>query len=139
MPDFVSPHEVGFRVADTFAEVLTEADAVVVLHEALLDAIRTVRSDAGLATLERSNDGVSVLHAPTGQSVVVVDIGVETGTTAMSVATYLREHNAQQLALVAAVIPRELEPLLRSVYDQRHALVRPLARRALSWHIAELA
>ena len=138
MADFASVQEAATALARNFARELQSVDSVIVVHEAMLEAMRVVVPDVHLAVLERTADGVIVLQAHGGDRVAVVDLGVETGTTALAIATYLREQGAVDLVLVAAVIPRELEPLLRQAYSQRHALVRPLARRALSWHIGQL-
>ncbi|MBI1350114.1 MAG: hypothetical protein GC156_03250 [Actinomycetales bacterium] len=88
---------------------------------------------------ERSADGVRVLppEGLAGHCVVVLDDGVETGTAARAAASALREAGAAALVLAVPVCPREALADLQHRYDAVVAVVRPLARRALTWHYAD--
>jgi predicted phosphoribosyltransferase len=90
--------------------------------------IGAVRSDTGGAEPEFT------LDREPGPRVVVVDDGVETGTAARALARLLRVGPIDRLVLAVPVCPREVEPVLRMVYDDVVSVVRPLARRSLHWH-----
>lgn len=77
---------------------------------------------------------VELPAAVEGRTVVVADDGVETGTAARLAAAALREAGAGRRVLAVPVCPREAEATLALVYDDVIAPVRPLGRRALSWH-----
>lgn len=98
--------------------------------------------DVRALTTTRRDDGVNVdlggLEV-TDRVVVVLDDGVETGTAAMAAATVLRRAGAGSVVLAVPVCPREVEPLLRSRFDEVIAVTRPLARRSLRWHYESFA
>jgi predicted phosphoribosyltransferase len=84
----------------------------------------------------RSHDGVQVI-APVdlvGRPVVLIDAGVETGTTARAAGVALREAGVGRLILAVPVCPREVEATLVRTFDTVIAVVRPLVRRDLRWH-----
>ena len=84
----------------------------------------------------RSYDGVQIA-APAdlvGRFVVLIDAGVETGTTARAAAEALRGARVGRLILAVPVCPREVEATLVRTFDQVVAVVRPLVRRDLRWH-----
>lgn len=91
-------------------------------------ALPVDRDDAGVRP--RLPDGLA------GRAVVVVDEGVETGTTALGVVAALREAGVVEAVLAVPVCPREVEARLGRAYDRVVAVVRPLARRSLDWHYA---
>jgi predicted phosphoribosyltransferase len=122
MADFVDVADAAAKLVAAFGDVLRGADAVVVINPAMLEAVREICPDAATT-------------ATRGGTIAVVDLGVVTGAAAMGMAA---EISADRLILVVAVLPREMEPLVRGAYHERHALVRPLASRALSWHFAQL-
>lgn len=73
-----------------------------------------------------------------GRTVIVVDDGVETGTAAALVGLALLDAGAARLILAVPVCPRQAEPGLARIYDEIVAIDRPLARRGLRWHYADL-
>ncbi|MEI8057414.1 MAG: phosphoribosyltransferase family protein [Actinomycetes bacterium] len=74
-----------------------------------------------------------------GREAVVIDDGIETGTTARAIAVALREAGATRIVLAVPVCPREAEADLRRRYDDVLALDRPLVRRSLRWHYETFA
>ena len=85
--------------------------------------------------VRRVNEGDAFeINATISGPAVVCDCGVETGRAAVTLGRQLRDMGVNPLVLAVPVCPREIEPLLREVYDEIVAVVRPLARRSLSWH-----
>lgn len=87
--------------------------------------------------VHRPDDGEPSVDVPdglAGRTVVVADDGVETGTAARLAGAALRAAGAERRVLAVPVCPREAEATLALVYDDVVAPVRPLGRRALSWH-----
>jgi putative phosphoribosyl transferase len=87
--------------------------------------------------VHRRDDADPVVTVPdglAGRTVLVVDDGVETGTAARLAAAALRQAGAARRVLAVPVCPREAAATLELLYDEVLAPVRPLGRRALSWH-----
>lgn len=100
------------------------------------EVARVLGVEATEVPVHRSESGVAV-RIPvevTGRTVVVVDDGVETGTTAAALATVLRAGGAARTVLAVPVCPRDTAAVLAGQYDEIVAVVRPLGRRALRWH-----
>jgi predicted phosphoribosyltransferase len=69
-----------------------------------------------------------------GLRLIVCDIGVETGKTAIEFASLVRDKAPQaNLALAALVIPLEQVPLLKTQYQTLISIKSPIARRGLHW------
>jgi predicted phosphoribosyltransferase len=69
-----------------------------------------------------------------GRTVVVIDDGVETGTAARAMGARLRDAGAATTVFAVPVCPREVEPELRTLFDEVIAIDRPFVRRPLHWH-----
>ena len=91
-----------------------------------------------ISAMREGVDGSFVIDGTIHGSVMVCDDGVETGRAALTLGQQLRDMGAAPLVLAVPICPREIEPSLRQVYDDIVAVVRPLARRALSWHYERL-
>jgi predicted phosphoribosyltransferase len=68
-----------------------------------------------------------------GKTVVVVDDAVETGTVTRVVGAFLKGMGAR-LVLAVPVCPRDVSAGLVPLYDEVVAVLRPMVRRALTWH-----
>ncbi len=66
--------------------------------------------------------------------VLVIDDAVETGQAAMAVGIALRTRGFTNLSLAVPICPRESAYQLGQVYSRIDSLVRPMARRSLTWH-----
>jgi predicted phosphoribosyltransferase len=139
MKDFADLDDAGRRLAALPAlEALVDHAVVAVVPNgvpagtAVADRLGKLASGA----IRREVDGAPVFEilGQPGPRVVVVDDGVETGTAAMALGSALRAAGAERLVLAVPVCPREIEPLLRGIYDEVIAVVRPLARRSRQWH-----
>jgi predicted phosphoribosyltransferase len=89
--------------------------------------------------VERAAGGEPVMHLPgglAGRTVIVADDGVETGTAAHAAGLALRQADVARSVLAVPVCPRDAQATLDLVYDLVVAAVRPLGRRALTWHYA---
>ena len=137
MPDFASLADAVTRVVELAARrVIDEGATLAVTDDPLLcAALVDAGCDAELATIERTDDGVTVLATRSAESVVVVLVGIETGRTAAAIADAVRSHGAQRIVLVTGVLPRQSRTVLGARFDDYAALVEPLAPRALRWHI----
>ena len=69
-----------------------------------------------------------------GRTVVVIDDGVETGTAARAMGARLRDAGAATTVFAVPVCPREVEPELRTLFDEVIAIDRPFVRRPLHFH-----
>lgn len=70
----------------------------------------------------------------TGCSVLVIDLGVETGTRAWEIVQRLRAINVAQVSLAVPVCSRQVLAKLQTAFDSVSVLVTPLAPRSLRWH-----
>lgn len=90
---------------------------------------------------DRSTDGLIVEveeHAPfTGNRVVIVDDGVETGTAARAAHEAVRRFDPAELILAVPVCPRQTMAELALRFDDIIAVQTPLGRRDLRWHFTE--
>ena len=68
-----------------------------------------------------------------GKTVVVVDDAVETGTSTRAVGALLRPW-CQTMMLAVPICPRDVSAGLVPLYDEVVAVLRPMVRRALTWH-----
>ena len=93
--------------------------------EAVLDSENISSTDAVSINLE----GVE----PTSR-LLVVDDAVETGQAAWAVASKLRSLGFTDLHLAVPICPRQSAYQLGEVYSTISAVVRPLAKRSLTWH-----
>lgn len=92
-----------------------------------------------LADVHRDGEArVDIEGDVAGRVAVLVDDGVETGTVATAAAAALRGAGAHRLVLAVPVCPREARARLDLMYDEVHAVVQPLGRRALHWHFDTL-
>ena len=73
-----------------------------------------------------------------GTHVLVIDDGVETGTAARAAAHALRTAGAQHIVLAVPVCSHQAGADLVGIVDDVIAIVRPWARRALTWHYDDL-
>ena len=144
MTDFANLSDGGRRLGEILAPALGGVDAVLLALEPngvpVALGVREV-VDAPVRGLPaiRSDDGVVVVppEGLGGRVVVVVDDGVETGTAARAAATALRGSGAARVLLAVPVCPREALADLQRRYDDVIAVVKPMARRALTWHYAD--
>lgn len=67
-------------------------------------------------------------------TLIVVDDAVESGTAALLIGQALRTATSGTIVLAVPVCPREPAAALGVLYDDVVAVVRPLARRSLTWH-----
>ena len=67
-------------------------------------------------------------------TILVIDDAVETGQAAMAVGIALRTRGITNLSLAVPVCPRDSAYQLGQVYSRIDALLRPMARRSLTWH-----
>lgn len=141
MTDFADLADGGRRLALLLGEAVT---GPVVLLAALPNGVPVALAAADAMpqarvrplAVHRSTEGV-VVDPPTdiaGETVVVVDDGVETGTVARAAATAVRSVGPARMLLGVPVCPREAAADLQHRYDGIIAVVRPLARRDLAWH-----
>lgn len=69
---------------------------------------------------------------------LIVDDAVETGRTSVEISRALKSAGYGNLTLAVPVCPRDSEYLVKDHFDGIIAVVRPLMRRALSWHYDEV-
>ena len=69
---------------------------------------------------------------------LVVDDAVETGRTSVVISHALKAAGFPNFSLAVPVCPRDSEYLVRDHFEQVIAVVRPLMRRSLSWHYAQV-
>ncbi len=130
----------GRRLAPLVAPLLDDATVLVAVPPGGIGVGSAVAEvlgrDVTALVTARDDDGVrvEVTVDVSGRSVVVIDDGVETGTAARAVAAALRAAGASSVVLAVPVCPREVEPDLRTRYDDVIAVTRPLVRRSLRWH-----
>lgn len=74
-----------------------------------------------------------------GRNVLVVDLGVETGTRAWEVVQELRSIKVANIDLAVPICSRQVLAKLENAFDHVTVLVTPLAPRALRWHYADLS
>ncbi|MBM3690778.1 MAG: phosphoribosyltransferase [Actinobacteria bacterium] len=86
------------------------------------------------------NEPEFVIPENLGKKLLVCDVGVETGKTATQFVGALKASGFQcHLWLVALVIPKEIESLLRQDYQKLISIKSPLVRRELRWEFDEFA
>ena len=92
------------------------------------------------AIIDRSNINdpasvdLSLDDVDSSVSVLVVDDAVETGQAAMAVGIALRTRGFTNLSLAVPICPRESAYQLGQIYSRIDAVVKPMARRSLTWH-----
>ena len=129
MHDFDNSFDAGRKLAAALGEI--PAGTQVVAASSLgLPVAHAVDPDAQLIT-DNFEDFV-------GQSVIVVDIGVETGTRAWDVVQGLRASKVGRVELAVPVCSRQVLAKLENAFDHVTVLVTPLAPRALRWHYRDL-
>lgn len=142
MRDFTDLRDGGRRLGTVLVADL-DASANVVLVPALPNGVPVVlgidavhRWPVHPLEVERGEDGVRIAAQPelAGRVAVVVDDGVETGTVARAAAAALRTSGVAELVLAVPVCPHEAVADLQRRYDRILAVVRPMARRDLTWH-----
>jgi uracil phosphoribosyltransferase len=110
--------------------------------QSVLAGMNTATDPVFPIAVERTESGVVLTSPPpdelAGRCVIVVDDGVETGTVARAAAVMLRETQPASLVLAVPVCPREAIADLQHRYDQIVAVDRPMVRRDLRWHYADL-
>jgi len=141
---FAGYADAGRRLAPLLEPLLADDPLVVSLCPGGHAVAAAAAAELGIEVVAlptfRDADGVRVevptelVGAAAGRTVVVVDDGVETGTSARAAAAALRPAGPGRLVLVVPVCPRQAEVGLRGPYDDVLALVRPLAGRSLRWH-----
>ena len=142
MSDFANLAEGGRRLAEILGEVvgeLTDPVLVPVLPNGVpvvVGMLPTLPLPVVPLSVHRSDDGVSLdpVAGLVGRTAIVIDDGVETGTVARAVVAPLRESGVAGLVLAVPICPREALADLSLRYDEVVAVVRPLARRSLTWH-----
>jgi len=137
---FADFSDAGRQLAARLPSGLVEECVVLAVPPHGVRVGEVVASTFGLAfasvVATRSDDGVTV-ELPVdvaARRVLVVDVGVETGTAARAVVAALREAGAAYVVLAVPVCPREAEADLRRRYDEVIAVTSPLVRRSLRWH-----
>lgn len=112
----------------------------------LLAVTRATGSDGGLLDVRVAGPSAGEIDAlRAARTIIVLDRGVETGHTAMAVAsslmTWRGDGAARACALVlgVGVCPRQAQPELETAYHAVIAVHRPIARRSLRWHYADLS
>ena len=148
MTDFLDLADGGRAVAALLAEHAGVEGVVVlgVVPNGVPGALEVARA-LGLPLLgvevDHDDGGISGIGLPdlTGVShVIVVDDAVETGTAATAIGRALRQAAPHAfLTLAVPVCPREASATLDHLFDRVVAVVRPLARRSLTWHYATFA
>ena len=88
---------------------------------------RTKIEDPASVELALNNSDLSI-------SILVVDDAVETGQAALAVGNALRKMGFTNLSLAVPICPRESAYQLGQVYGRIDSVVRPMARRSLTWH-----
>lgn len=72
-----------------------------------------------------------------GKRVIMVDDGVETGTTAMVCGTWLTSLGVNELVLVVPVCPRTAMNQLQFLFPKIVSVQSPLSARSLAWHYTD--
>ena len=137
MADFVDLADGAARLAALISARQISCDYIVGVVPNGMPAASAVAQvlNVPIVTAQRvDDDGFFVLEGIAQDAIVVCDDGVETGRAALTLGRQLRELGVTSLVLAVPICPREIEPSLRQVYDDIVAVVRPLARRDLSWH-----
>lgn len=129
---------------------LNQTWQVVGLGQLGLDVAHLVSKEFKLPCLEiqvsRTKDEHGFLTEPEfilpdnlGSKLLICDVGVETGKTAIGAAAKLAVLDHEAVACFAAiVIPREVQPRLKMSFDQIVAARTPLIRRDLRWEFEEI-
>lgn len=148
--DFRDRHDAGHRLAahPHLAHLLEQAApwtiaavmpggaagaAVVAQHWSLpIIPVTRVASQQDPESVDFTCDGDPGTH------VLLIDDGVETGTAARAASQALRAAGAHHIVLAVPVCSHQAEADLAGVVDEVIAVVRPLARRALTWHYDDL-
>ena len=91
----------------------------------------------------RTEEGVNVLGCDQeirleDRLVIVVDHGVETGTTAKACGMWLREQGVTRVMLAVPVCPKTAANALQFLFESIVSLVAPLGPQSLSWHFESL-
>lgn len=101
------------------------------LPEHMVSPLHADRSD-GLMVVQPEHD------APfTGNRVVIVDDGVETGTAARAAHAVVHRFEPAELILAVPVCPRQTMAELALRFDDIIAVHAPLGRRDLRWHFTD--
>ena len=145
MTRFANHSDAGARlvapVRDALAPTVDPLLVAVVPNGVAIAEVLADDLGLGIVGVQLQRDGEpTVVEMPdvAGRDVVVVDDGVETGTAARLVGVAAREGGAARVLLAVPVCPRQTESGLRHVYDDIVAIDRPLGRRDLRWHYADL-
>lgn len=123
---------------------------VVGLGEQGLEVAQQIAREFKLPYLEvqvsRTKDELGFLSEPEfilpdnlGSKLLICDVGVETGKTAIGIAAKLIELDKRTFTCFAAiVIPREIQPALKLSFNQIVSARTPLIRRDLRWEFEEI-
>lgn len=130
MRDFLNPVDAGKKLA-TEIGTLREGTVVVAASPDGLPVAREIDPRAQLIT-DNYEDFL-------GAHVLVVDVGVETGTRAWEVVQGLRAMKVARVDLAVPVCSRQVLVKLETAFDAVTVLVTPLAPRALRWHYEDLS
>ena len=80
-----------------------------------------------------------ILPENLGSKLLICDLGVETGKTAIGVADKLANLDREVVSCFAAIIiPKEVQPRLKMSFDRIVAARTPLIRRNLRWEFDEM-
>lgn len=91
------------------------------------------------ASVEESQLSTNLPEDLIGVSVLVADIGVETGQQARALASALRKAGVTSLELAVPICSKSVLGTLHLIFDEVHVLKTPLAPRSLSWHYEEMS
>ena len=129
MHEFVNAADAGQQLADKLGS-LAPGTIVVAASTDGIAVAKAINPNAELIS--------DILLEYAGQSMLVVDLGVETGTRAWEVVQGLRAIGVAQVDLAVPVCSRQVLAKLKNAFDNVCVLVTPLAPRALRWHYQEL-
>ena len=138
--DFIDRADAGQKMLATFKPEILEHDVIVVVLPAAVEIALAFATEMTLPMRDlniiRTRTEVSIprIGDLAGLKVAVIDDGVESGSTAMTIGAMLRGASVQSATLVVPVCPKSVVPHLLAVYDTVHAVVSPPAPSPLALH-----
>mgnify|MGYP000844563852 FL=1 len=136
--DFIDRADAGQKMLATFKPEILEHDVIVVVLPAAVEIALAFATEMTLPMRDlniiRTRTEVSIprIGDLAGLNVVVIDDGVESGSTAMAIGAMLRGASVKSATLVVPVCPKSVVPHLLAVYDTIHAVVSPPAPISLT-------
>ncbi|MEY2634479.1 MAG: Phosphoribosyl transferase domain [Actinomycetota bacterium] len=143
--DFVDVHDAAVRLA-AIVEVAPDCvvsiqpNGAVIARELAAKFERPIIEAFINKELIHTADAVeiSIEGVAADQHILVIDDAVETGQAAMAVALTLKTLGFENIHLAVPVCPRQSEYQLNQIYRTITAVVRPLAKRSLTWHYEQI-